>query len=141
MILVQDAKDKNCTLGTRKSSVYHSLFNFAPLLCFPSSTWPSPNFRSLRHIAHHIPLLPFYPGIQAMADAKGKGKEVEREEAVVGGKLNSILFLALGRVSVGIKLLPCGKLVTILLQSSFLLWDFSPALLEDRSLFVVNTLL
>jgi hypothetical protein len=29
-----------------------------------------------------------------MADAKGKGKEVERKEAVAEGKLNSLPFLA-----------------------------------------------
>ena len=29
-----------------------------------------------------------------MADTKGKGKEVEREEAVAEGKLNSLPFLA-----------------------------------------------
>jgi hypothetical protein len=92
VILVQDTKDKDCTLSTRKSSAYHSLFNFASLLCFPSSTFPSPNFHSLHHIARHTPLLPVYPGSQAMADAKGKGKEIEREEAVAEGELNPLPF-------------------------------------------------
>lgn len=92
MISAQDAKDKDFTLGIRKSSAYHSLFNLATLLCLPSSTFPSSNFYSLRHIAHHIPLLPAYPQPQAMADAKGKGKEVETEEAVAEGKLNSLPF-------------------------------------------------
>jgi hypothetical protein len=92
LISVQDAKDKDCTLGTRKSSAYHSLFNLTSLLCFPSSTFPSSNSCSLRHIAHHIPLLPVYPQQQAMADAKGKGKEVERELAIAEGKINSLPF-------------------------------------------------
>jgi hypothetical protein len=88
-------KGKDFTLGIRKSSAYHWWSNLATLLCFPSSTFPSSNPYSLRHIAHHIPFLSVYPQPQAMAEAKGKGKEVEREETVVEGKLNSLLLLAL----------------------------------------------
>jgi hypothetical protein len=61
---------------------------------FPILNLPISKLPSLRHIAHHIPLLPVYPGSQAMADAKGKGKEVERELIVAEGKLNSLPFRA-----------------------------------------------
>jgi hypothetical protein len=94
VISVQNAEDKDGTLGIRISSALQLVINLVTLPCFPSSTFPSSNFFSLRHIAHHIHLVPVYLQSQAMADTKGKGKEVEREESVAEGKLNSIPFLA-----------------------------------------------
>jgi hypothetical protein len=109
---------------------YHRLYNslLISLRCYVShpSTFPSSNFYSLRHIAHHIHLVPVYLQFQAMADTKGKGKEVEREETVVEGKLNSLPFLVVMQES------PQGTSCSFVasrrryfVQVSFLLEDFS----------------
>ncbi len=124
VILVQDAKDKDYTLGIRISSAYHSILNLATLLCFPFSTLPSSNSFFTRHIAHHIPLLPVHPQPQAMADpkGKGKGKEVERELTVTEGRINSLFVPnCTRRIATRDKLLPCGKLAKMLRRVAFLL--------------------